>query len=468
MSNFIFDIEEIGSDNMLFNVSRIASHLKVALLLATLALGACSNGSDSDVSGYPAAPQDHAVGITSRTFVDTSRSTPAHGNMPEKSSRTIETTIVYPVAGMSEGDIMLDATVDTEGGPFPLVVLSHGLGGSPASLVPLASRWASRGYVVALPAFPLTNSKTPGGAAQQDTQNQPGDVSFLIDEVLAESASAGLLLSDAVDGEKIAASGHSNGGLTTYGVAVNSCCRDQRVGAAIILSGVPAPYAGGDYDPSIAPPILSVHGVNDVLLSFNEAVRFYNQLLPPKGFLTLEEYDHGSYLLPDDPAFDVVASSTADFLDGELRSDDTALAQLVDYQVPGLATMHWAPDDASNVPVETAPEPETNRQAFLSADSGLVDGQVITVTWSGYLPGRTVNVIQCTDDPDASSAACNISGGKVLYPNPLGSGSLELVVRTGPVGNGVCDSANSCVIVVNDSGLTAEGSSVRIPITFAE
>ncbi|MBK6739063.1 MAG: hypothetical protein IPG64_14865 [Haliea sp.] len=140
-----------------------------------------------------------------------------------------------------------------EGGPFPLVVLSHGLGGSPASLVPLASRWASRGYVVALPAFPLTNSKTPGGAAQQDTQNQPGDVSFLIDEVLAESASAGLLLSDAVDGEKIAASGHSNGGLTTYGVAVNSCCRDQRVGAAIILSGVPAPYAGGDYDPSIAP-----------------------------------------------------------------------------------------------------------------------------------------------------------------------------------------------------------------------
>ncbi|MBK6739062.1 MAG: hypothetical protein IPG64_14860 [Haliea sp.] len=121
-----------------------------------------------------------------------------------------------------------------------------------------------------------------------------------------------------------------------------------------------------------------MHGVNDVLLSFNEAVRFYNQLLPPKGFLTLEEYDHGSYLLPDDPAFDVVASSTADFLDGELRSDDTALAQLVDYQVPGLATMHWAPDDASNVPVETAPEPETNRQAFLSADSGLVDGQVIT------------------------------------------------------------------------------------------
>ena len=66
-------------------------------------------------------------------------------------------------------------------------MLSHGLGGNVEYLLPLAAVWASRGYVVALPLFPLTNSATPGGPIAQDVQNQPADVSFVIDKVLAES-----------------------------------------------------------------------------------------------------------------------------------------------------------------------------------------------------------------------------------------------------------------------------------------
>ncbi|MEZ5501720.1 MAG: neocarzinostatin apoprotein domain-containing protein [Halioglobus sp.] len=437
------------------------------LCAALLLLGACSS-SDDNGAVSAALPQDHAVGMTSMTFIDTSRPTAAHGPVPEASTRTIETTIMYPAAGIPGAAVATGADVDRVGRPFPLIVLSHGLGGTIEYLLPLAEVWAARGYVVALPKFPLTHNATPGGPVAQDVQNQPADVSFVIDELLAESNTSGGLLNNAVNAGEIAASGHSNGGITTYGLVANSCCRDQRIDAAVVLSGAVSPFAGGEYDLSDTPPILVVHGVDDVLTNYNQAVRDYNQIRPPKGLLTLEASSHGSYLATDDAAFDVFAQATADFLDGELRSDSAALGRLPDYQVPGVATMHWAPDDASNIPVELLPEPETNRQAFLSADSDLVDGQVITVTWSGFLPGKVVNIMQCTGDVNGGAAACNISGGIILYPDPEGMGSLELVIHTGPIGNGVCDSANPCTVIVNDASLTEEEAIIRIPITLAD
>lgn len=100
-------------------------------------------------------------------------------------------------------------------------------------------------------------------------------------------------------------------------------------------------------------------------------------------------------------------------------------------------TIYWAPDEASYVTIETLPEPETNRRAFFSADSVMTDGQVITVTGSGFLLGEIISVLQCNGDGTGGSAARNISGGKTLQPDPEGMGSLELVIRTGPVGNGV-------------------------------
>mgnify|MGYP001817076824 CR=1 FL=1 len=194
-----------------------------------LMLGACSDSSNSGAGPSSDGSQDHALGVTSMTFVDTSRPTAAHGPAPEAPSRTIETTIVYPVQGTSEEAVTPDAPVDRWAAPYPLVVLAHGLGGSVEHLLPLAEVWAARGYVVALPRFPLTNSSTPGGPAGEDVQNQPGDVSFVIDEILAESDTSGRLLSNSVDSNKIAASGHSNGGITTYGLVANSCCRDPRI-----------------------------------------------------------------------------------------------------------------------------------------------------------------------------------------------------------------------------------------------
>lgn len=446
---------------------RSVNHIVAVIASAALLLlVACSDGNDHG-SGSAVVSHEHAVGTSSMTLIDTSRSTAAHGPVSEAPTRTIKTTIVYPVAGEPGGAVTPEAPVDRWGAPFPLIVLSHGLGGSVETLLPLAEVWASRGYVVAMPRFPLTSNTTPGGPVAQDVQNQPADVSFVIDQVLAESNTSGLLLSNAVDGNEIAASGHSNGGITTYGLVANSCCRDQRIDTAIVLSGVASPFAGGEYDLTDTVPILVVHGVNDVLLNYNQAVRSYNELQPPKGLLTLEDSGHVSYLFPGDPAFDVTSQATVDFFDGELRGDSAALERLPGYQIPRIATMHWAPDDVSNVPVDTIPEPETNRQASISADTNLLDGQIIIVTWSGFLPGQVVNIMQCTGDVTGGAAACNIAGGTILHPDPEGMGSLELVIRTGPIGNGVCDSANPCTVLVNDAGLTDEEAIIRIPITLA-
>jgi predicted esterase len=442
---------------------RSANRLATTLAVAALLLTACSDSNNSGLN-LTGIAQNHAVGITSRTFVDTSRGTAAHGTVnnpvPAAPTRTIATTIVYPAAGKPGSEVAADTPVEEADTPYPLVVLSHGLGGNTKLLLPLAEAWASRGYVVALPLFPLTNSATPGGARGEDVQNQPADVSFVIDEVLAESDSSGQLLSAAVDGERIAA-------ITTYGLVANSCCRDIRIDAAIILSGALSPFVGGSYDLSDTPPMLVVQGVNDDLVSYNGAVRVYNQLEPLKGFLSLDEADHISYFIQGDAAFDVFTAATVDFLDVVLRNDTAALARMPEHEVPGVATMYWAPDDASNVPVEELPEPEVNRQASISADTDLVDGQVITVTWSGFLPDKIAHVMQCSGD-GIGQATCNISGGKLFLDSINGMGSTQLVIRTGPIGNGVCDSTHPCQVLVNDNSLTEEEAIVRMPITLSD
>jgi hypothetical protein len=40
-------------------------------------------------------------------------------------------------------------------------------------------------------------------------------------------------------------------------------------------------------------------------------------------------------------------------------------------------------------------------------------------------------------------------------------------MRIVPIGNGMCDSANPCVVLVNDAGLTDAEAILRIPITLA-
>ena len=125
--------------------------------------------------------------------------------------------------------------------------------------------------------FPLSSSETPGGADAGDIGNQPGDMSFVIDEVLKADSTPNGPLSGLIDPNEIGAAGHSNGAITTLGLIANSCCRDTRVKAAVVMAGTTEGLGSGDYDMAEAPPLLIVQDLHDGLIPYGDAVAVFNR-----------------------------------------------------------------------------------------------------------------------------------------------------------------------------------------------
>jgi dienelactone hydrolase len=301
-------------------------------LLALVAVAATACGDDADDAssssdqpqtsgGVAPEAQAYEVDEMVETFVDPTRPTPEPSPAPE---RTLVTTIRYPV-----GD-----------GPFPLIVFAHGFNGHPRKFVEVTTAWAERGYVVALPTFPLTNDEAPNGTDLADLPAQPGDMSFVLDEVLALNEEEGSALEGLIDDEHIGAGGLSAGGATTYGFVFHDCCRDARIDAAVVMAGIMVPFGEGEFDLS-GVPLLVLHGDADPLLNYSNGVEAYAQAEPPKFFVTLIGGSHASPFEDDDTPYDaLVATVTLDFWDAYLLDDAAGVDRLLaDGNVPGLATV---------------------------------------------------------------------------------------------------------------------------------
>lgn len=421
--------------------------LSVLWCSATLALCACSDGSDS-----PAVQGPFAVSLSEWTYVDSSRGTPASGDYPALATRTLPALVFTPDAP----------------GRFPLLLFSHGLGASPAAYAPLAETVAAAGFVVVAPAFPLTSLDAPAGPDPVDTQQQPGDISFLID-VVSDALAAGVApFAGRVDIARIGAFGHSNGGITTLGVIANSCCSDARIGAAVALSSTAAPYNGGVYDFSSSPPLLLVHGTQDALIPFEASLRVFNEVAAAKGMLTLHDLDHSGFLQPSGHGFESTAGSIIDFFRAHLSGDVAAQARLRAGQVYDTgAELLYSADGGTEVTLPLPP-PITNRLAAVEPNSNLVHGQVVTVSWRNFIAGNTINILQCSSGGTGGNDVCDFGNAHILAPNPDGEGTLLLEIIVGAVGSGRCDATtDDCVVVVNDGGLQAEEAILRIPISFA-
>ena len=321
------------------------------IALGVVAAGqlACSGASSGDAGPEPAGaveappgPEEQplperrpfAVGSTTATLVDPSRPTPA---VPDEGivatpERTLDLIVLFPT---DEGDPPNDTTgldddreppPDSDAAPaagrFPLLVFGHGWNGSGASLLAPASRWASAGYIVALPTFPLSRE---GIANSDDLVHQPGDISFVIDTLLARSDDPDDPLAGRIDADRIAVGGHSLGSATVFGFE-NSCCHDDRVQAIVAISGGPAPYATGAYDATYATPILLGHGVADpgVSSAISEAV--FAQTPGPMSLLLLDQGDHTSLFGGEDGA--ILDRVLIAWLDQELDIDPTATTGL--------------------------------------------------------------------------------------------------------------------------------------------
>ena len=250
------------------------------------------------------------VGRHDLALVDGSRPTDA---VPDKGvaaepDRTLPVIVTYPALGDPGDPPTLREEWDEEGDPegrnaivgaepvdrsFPLLVFAHGWMGRGASLVPLAERWARAGYLVALPTFPL--SKAPIGFSDDDV-NQPADISFVIDELLAvdDGPLAGL-----VDGEHIALGGHSLGAATVFRAVYSGCCTDERIDATIAVAGGPKDATDDTYQDQPDVPMLLAHGTADPGVPVGITDGMIDFIDAPVTYLRITDGDHTDVFVGD-------------------------------------------------------------------------------------------------------------------------------------------------------------------------
>lgn len=197
------------------------------------------------------------------------------------------------------------------GGAHPLVVFAHGFALTPSAYDRLLRAWASAGFVVAAPVFPLENAHAPGGPTESDLVNEPRDIRVVIDRLLA-----GPLASD-IDPSKIAVAGHSDGAEAALAAAYDERFRDRRIGAAIIMSG--AAFPGMPPFPRNGPPLLALQGTLDPLNSPATTAAYFRRARRPKFLVWLLGASHRPPYTGEEPQLSIVERSTIAFLDSYLE-----------------------------------------------------------------------------------------------------------------------------------------------------
>ena len=139
-------------------------------------------------------------------------------------ARALSTVVWYPtpedgkseVVGENPAFIGIPAIrgAAPQDGTHPLVVLSHGYGGSWRNLNWLAGALVERGYIVAATDHPGTTTFDRSPAEAAKLWERPRDLSRLIDALLADKGLGGR-----IDPKRIAAIGHSLGGWTVAALA---------------------------------------------------------------------------------------------------------------------------------------------------------------------------------------------------------------------------------------------------------
>jgi dienelactone hydrolase len=288
----------------------------------------------------------YGVGSVADVKVDDSRTTMAHGGAPELPQRSIGATVYYPADTAPTDEVTPDAPPSKEG-PFPLLAFSHGIGHSGPVYKNKLQKIASAGYVVVAATHPLSNSLTPGGATAGDLEQQAGDLSFLLDEVLDTSDEPTGPFSGLVDPDRLGAFGHSLGAITALGVGFEDCCADKRLKAVAEWSGIFMPL-GGDGTADLAEmsedrPLLIVHGDQDSTIAYSNGQDVFGKATGPKYLVTLPGQGH---VIPfvtglDSPASAATTLTTVDFFDRYLKDDPKGIDRLkaAATATPGAATL---------------------------------------------------------------------------------------------------------------------------------
>ena len=281
---------------------RSAAVALLSLVAAVAGAAPCPSGS---ATGAFLAPGAYGTAHRTETFVDASRETPAHRGIAALPQRTLVVEIWYPTA---EPASMVDSP-DVASGRFPLVVNSPGYGDQRRGESYVTAALASRGYVVASIDFPLTNAFTADGKWLPDAHNQPGDVRFVIDQLLAASRTRGGWLHGRIDRRRIGLEGLSLGGFTTLLTAYHPRLRDRRVKGAVTFAALACPLPT-QYLRS-GPPLLILQGTLDRFTPAAEnGERVFARARVPRELVRLAGGTHvafsGYLVVPLDESYDTV------------------------------------------------------------------------------------------------------------------------------------------------------------------
>jgi predicted dienelactone hydrolase len=259
-------------------------------------------------------------------------------------------------------DVPLRVYLPTNTSPAPVILFSHGLGGSRMGSAFLGEHWAARGYIAVFLQHP--------GSDESVWQNQPvkermramnqaaslenlllraRDVPAVLNQLKAWNVEKTHPLAGRLDLKKVGMSGHSFGAVTTEAVSgetfpvAGQQFTDPRIKAALVLSPS-APRAGSAAKAfgAVKIPWLLMTGTKDIAPIGQADMKSRRAVYPalhgaPKYELVLHNAEHSVFTeraLPGDhephnPNHHrvILALSTA-FWDAYLRNDAAALAWL--------------------------------------------------------------------------------------------------------------------------------------------
>ena len=269
-------------------------------------------------------------------------------------NRTIPIRVHLPTAVAESSDVPQ---------PCPVVLFSHGLGGSREGPRFLAEHWSQRGYVAVFLQHPgsdmaVWQDERAGrrmeamreAASLENFRLRVQDVPAVLDQIDRWNREFGHVLQGRLDLGRVGMSGHSFGAQTTQAVSgqslplVGQRFTDGRIKAAVIMSpGSPQGRRDpGDAFADVTIPWLLMTGTKDTSLIGGQTVESRLAVfpaLPPdvKYELVLHDAEHSAFTdrpLPGDrksrnPAHhrSILAISTA-FWDATLRDEPAAQAWL--------------------------------------------------------------------------------------------------------------------------------------------
>ena len=306
----------------------LAVRTLVAVALGALFfVGVSGVGAHGEIGRAAAAPGQVAVTISSATFVDATRGTPARVGSPAKATRTIHELMYNPVG---------------DPGPLPAVMFAPGWDSESAKYDPLLRAIASAGFLVVGVDSPGSSSYFPGSplwsVAGEDIANNTLDLSAALTNL--ESG----LFAPRIDRAAVAAVGHSNGGSEVANLALNRAYNSSRFNAYVVLSGVlPFGQVTGSFGPVNNGPMLMAVGTADEYGNYSpggagtEGV--YGTARSSKIMLTIQGASHLSAFVGSGLQADDTRAAIANFLDVAERHDPAARASFgAEVKMDGLSS----------------------------------------------------------------------------------------------------------------------------------